>query len=82
MPGQDEDVVRGGRTVLFVSHNMQSILTLCQKAIVLHQGTLIFGGDAKDAVLNTLQIITALRKPLGLVRPAGARGAWDLKNCA
>ena len=54
--GKMSDVVRGGRTVLFVSHNMQSILTLCQKAIVLHQGALIFGGGAKDAVVEYASI--------------------------
>jgi lipopolysaccharide transport system ATP-binding protein len=54
--GKMSDVVRGGRTVLFVSHNMQSILSLCEKAIVLHQGALIFNGDAKNAVLEYASI--------------------------
>lgn len=30
-----EDVAKGGRTVLFVSHNRGSISTLCEKAILL-----------------------------------------------
>jgi lipopolysaccharide transport system ATP-binding protein len=39
-----------GRTVLFVSHNMPAIVNLCQKAIVLDRGQMVFQGDAKSAV--------------------------------
>jgi len=37
--GKMKDVSGQGRTVLFVSHNLQAISTLCNKGIVLHQGT-------------------------------------------
>jgi lipopolysaccharide transport system ATP-binding protein len=37
--GKMNEVSKGeGRTVLFVSHNMQSISRLCQKSLLLHQG--------------------------------------------
>jgi len=39
-----------GRTILFVSHSIPSVLSLCQKAIVLEQGRLTFEGEAKRAV--------------------------------
>ena len=39
-----------GRTVLFVSHNMQAVINLCQKAIVLERGRIAFQGNAKKAV--------------------------------
>lgn len=39
-----------GRTVLFVSHNMPAVINLCQKAIVLDRGRIVFQGDAKSAV--------------------------------
>src|SRR5438105_7580892 len=42
--GKMQDVSRGGRTVLFVSHNMNSITALCSKVIVLKQGHVIFNG--------------------------------------
>jgi lipopolysaccharide transport system ATP-binding protein len=35
---------RQGRTVLFVSHNMASIQSLCQRGILLHQGKVAFDG--------------------------------------
>lgn len=40
----------GGRTVLFVSHNMGSIRTLCTRAVVLSQGQLVYSASAEDAV--------------------------------
>lgn len=39
-----------GRTVLFVSHNMNSVTQLCNRGIVLDSGKLIFDGNVNDAV--------------------------------
>src|SRR6202045_1833456 len=36
--GKMDEVSRGGRTVLFVSHNMAAIENLCSRGVVLHQG--------------------------------------------
>ena len=48
--GKMEIVGREGRTVLFVSHNMAAIKTLCSKGIVLNKGQMIFQGEVKEAV--------------------------------
>lgn len=39
-----------GRTIIFVSHNMVSILNLCQRAILLDKGTLIAAGKVDEVV--------------------------------
>lgn len=39
-----------GRTVLYVSHNMDTITRLCSRCIVIDEGKIIFDGAAKDAV--------------------------------
>ena len=39
-----QDVGQQGRTVLFVSHNMQAITRLCQRAILLEGGTMVQDG--------------------------------------
>jgi lipopolysaccharide transport system ATP-binding protein len=36
--GKMKDVAGGGRTVLFVSHNMSAVRTLCQRAVFMQQG--------------------------------------------
>jgi lipopolysaccharide transport system ATP-binding protein len=39
-----------GRTILFVSHNMAAIKSLCTRAIVLERGSVAFDGDVRGAV--------------------------------
>lgn len=39
-----------GRTVLYVSHNMNTIRQLCTRCIVLDHGKLIFDGDVERAI--------------------------------
>lgn len=49
--GKMKDVTsQEGRTVLFVSHNMQSIKSLCERALLLHNGELAFDGEANETV--------------------------------
>ena len=48
--GKMNDVGREGRTILFVSHNVAAIKTLCSTGIVLKKGQLIFQGDVDEAV--------------------------------
>ena len=45
-----QDVSTGGRTVLFVSHNMGAISRLCQRCIVLDQGRIVASGPTAAAV--------------------------------
>lgn len=45
-----QDVSTGGRTVLFVSHNMGAISRLCQRCIVLDQGSIVAAGPTAAAV--------------------------------
>lgn len=50
--GKMEDVSRHqGRTVLFVSHDLNSILNLCPNSLLLHEGTVIFA-DKSSNVIN------------------------------
>jgi lipopolysaccharide transport system ATP-binding protein len=48
--GKMRDVTREGRTVVFVSHNLAAVRTLCPRALVLEKGRLVFDGDTEDAV--------------------------------
>ncbi len=44
----------GGRTVLFVSHNMASIRNLCTRGIVLENGQVDFKGTTEESVAHYL----------------------------
>ncbi|WP_427875226.1 ABC transporter ATP-binding protein [Flavobacterium sp. MMS24-S5] len=50
--GKMQDISReGGRTVLFVSHNMAAVKQLCTKGIVMENGRVVFEGSI-DAVID------------------------------
>jgi lipopolysaccharide transport system ATP-binding protein len=44
----------GGKTVLFVSHNMASIQVLCTRLVVLDNGQVIFDGDVAKGIQEYL----------------------------
>ncbi|WP_165730491.1 ABC transporter ATP-binding protein [Polaribacter sp. 20A6] len=49
--GKMQDISNGdGRTVLFVSHNMSAVRSLCTRAIVLGNGGVVYTGNTDDAV--------------------------------
>src|SRR5690554_4750950 len=49
--GKMQDISKGdGRTVLFVSHNMAAVKSLCTRAIVLEHGKTVFEGGTDEAV--------------------------------
>ena len=50
--GKMKDVSGQGRTILFVSHNLQAVRTLCTRAILLHKGKMIMDGQVNDAISN------------------------------
>lgn len=58
--GKMKDVSKGdGRTVLFVSHNMASIRSLCNNGVVLKDGSVDFQGTAEESVeyyMNNLSV--------------------------
>jgi lipopolysaccharide transport system ATP-binding protein len=49
--GKMQNISReGGRTVLFVSHNMAAVRSLCTRGIVLENGKIKFDGKTEDAL--------------------------------
>lgn len=51
--GKMGDVSKGeGRTVLFVSHNLTAVKTLCTKGIVLKNGNLACSGSVNEALIH------------------------------
>jgi lipopolysaccharide transport system ATP-binding protein len=49
------EVSKDGRTILFVSHNMGSIQSLCDRALVLRNGRLVAEGPPSEAAALYLQ---------------------------
>jgi lipopolysaccharide transport system ATP-binding protein len=47
---QMKNITRQGRTVLFVSHNMGAVGSVCHRGIVLDEGQILFNGFIQDAI--------------------------------
>lgn len=52
--GKMKDVSRGGRTILFVSHNMSAIRNLCSRVIMLEEGMVSLDSTSEIAVSRYL----------------------------
>ena len=54
--GKMQDMSRGnGRTVLFVSHNMAAVQSLCDRCILLKHGSIVANGETQDVVATYLK---------------------------
>jgi len=61
--GRMRDVASTGRTVLFVSHNMAAVSSLCSKAMVLWEGKVEYPlGNVEDAVQSYLTQVHQITK--------------------
>ncbi len=70
--GKMGEVAQGGRTVLFVSHNMPTINRLCQRCILLDSGSLKADGNVHSVTAQYLVSDTglmAVRRWVGELRP-------------
>jgi lipopolysaccharide transport system ATP-binding protein len=65
--GKISSVARQGRTVLFVTHNMVAVKTMCTRAILLHAGKLTEDGPPA----------TVVNRYLGAGRVSRAEIRWD-----
>lgn len=50
--GKMGDIARGGRTVLFISHNMAAVRNLCKRALWLDKGRLVEIGPVDEVVTD------------------------------
>jgi len=51
-----EQVGKHGQTVLFVSHNMQAMLRLCSRAVLIEEGKLVEQGPVTDVAATYLRV--------------------------
>ena len=77
--GKMGDVARGGRTVLFVSHNMAAVQNLCGRALWLDGGRLVADGDTGRVVANYLRTASQARAEQVWADPRTAPGTVDVR---
>jgi lipopolysaccharide transport system ATP-binding protein len=70
--GKMNSVVQQGRTLLFVSHNLMAIQSLCERVVWLHQGKIVEIGDPE----------TIIPRYLGSQVESGTEKVWDDMDAA
>jgi lipopolysaccharide transport system ATP-binding protein len=76
--GKMGEVARGGRTVLFVSHNMTAVKSFCTHGILLQQGS-VAGDGTIDAVVHQFARLTSDDLTARLYHESGAVGTDQVK---
>lgn len=54
--GKMKDVAGQGRTVIFVSHNMAAVKSLCTSCVTMNKGQLIYNGSVEEAIKHYLNM--------------------------
>lgn len=77
--GKMGEVAQGGRTVIFVSHNMEAIRKLCSRGILIESGEIKFDGDTEFAVNDYLSVYNIAQNEYLFDKPSSEISAWVSK---
>src|SRR4030095_8866888 len=62
--GKMNEVAKHGRTILFVSHDLTAVNSLCGRAILLHEGSLVMDGPTREVTAHYLNTANKLYSPV------------------
>jgi lipopolysaccharide transport system ATP-binding protein len=81
--GKMNEVAKHGRTVLFVSHDLSAVNSLCRRAILLNEGSAIMDGPTREVTAHYLNRTNRLYSPVTWVDlPAGESDEIRLQRVA
>lgn len=80
--GKMGDVAKEGRTILFVSHNMSTVESLCNRGILLESGTVSLDGTSEEAVRVYLENAYARAQQLPLGQRKDRIGSGKVRACS
>lgn len=70
--GKMGQVARGGRTVLFVSHDLSAVNSLCQRTLLLNDGSIVKSGPSAEVTAYYLDRANKLYSPITWVAHPGS----------
>jgi lipopolysaccharide transport system ATP-binding protein len=77
--GKMEEVGKAGRTVIFVSHNMSAVESLCDRGILLQSGGLSLDGDPQEAIKIYLEKTYTLSKDVSIEKRKDRSGSGKIR---
>jgi len=78
--GRMEELSRSGRTILFVTHNMDALLALCNRGLVLDKGKVVFNGEPSQARLIYLSQVSSAEYSVAKNAGRGGSGGVAVKS--
>lgn len=54
------ELKEAGKTIVFVSHNLSAVETLCDRVLLLHRGEVIKSGSARDVIAEYERLLLAM----------------------
>jgi len=78
--GKMKDVAQDGRTVIFVSHNMGAVQSLCNSAILIEQGKITMKSDSVNSVVKSYLNAATKDFSIGKSEEREGLGMIRLKN--
>jgi lipopolysaccharide transport system ATP-binding protein len=73
-----EDLVRAGKTILFVTHSTEQVVRHCTRALLLEDGRLIDDGEPRQIANRYIDLLMGAREPgLAHAGPAWLNGVMD-----
>jgi lipopolysaccharide transport system ATP-binding protein len=77
--GKMGEVAKHGRTILFVSHNLTAVKSLCRRTLRLDKGLIIDSGDTDQVVLNYIKSETQTKMQRHWDDPQTAPGGSEVR---
>jgi lipopolysaccharide transport system ATP-binding protein len=78
--GRMEELSESGRTVIFVTHNMDALISLCTRGILLDRGGVAYEGAATEARERYLQAVSDLDYSISTNAIRGGSGGVSVTN--
>jgi lipopolysaccharide transport system ATP-binding protein len=79
--GKMNDVAQGGRTVLFVSHNLTAISTLTNKCMLLNKGELAAFGATSAIIHKYIENLESSKTEIFWSTPSPGNEIMELESC-
>lgn len=78
--GRMEELSESGRTVIFVTHNMDALVALCTRGILLDQGAIAYEGTATEAREKYLSAVADLEYSMTANAIRGGSGGVSVSD--
>lgn len=78
--GRMEELSRDGRTILFVTHNMDAMMALCNRGVILNKGELVFEGAPTEARQRYLSQVSSVEYSVAQNAGRGGSGGVSVSS--